>query len=407
MKRFTIIALLLTAVLFTFICCGDFDQPTGVGKDAGRTIIDPATQLITGGFPPLSDDFESGLDTGVWYLELVNGAQWMHKTEPGNGYIHAPSQYPYAVGNRTTDILTHEEGFDDFTLTWDMRFLNQGFHRDRRIIFFRTDNASTPHGYWIHMAVGYPYGPTHWLVVQKFNTDNTTEDLSLRIEPSFELNKWFSFKLEANANTFKLKIWVKGNPEPSFWAVEATDPASTFSNGRIGFGNYWACNTDVDNVCISPLTLEVYLDIKPGSCPNPFNTTPFDKGNIVESKPTKGGVLPAAILGCADFDVHDIDVTSLLLEGVQVSKSSYEDVAAPLLNGDECECTTDGPDEYTDLVLKFSKPEIYAALGPVSEGDIVVLTLTGTLLDGTDISGSDCVRIIANNLKPKEEDKIE
>jgi hypothetical protein len=50
-------------------------------------------------------------------------------------------------------------------------------------------------------------------------------------------------------------------------------------------------------------TLAVEFDIKPQSCPNPFNTK-------------SQGVLPAAILGTEGFDVSMVDPASLLLEGV-------------------------------------------------------------------------------------------
>ena len=56
-----------------------------------------------------------------------------------------------------------------------------------------------------------------------------------------------------------------------------------------------------------------------------------------------------------------------------------------------------GPDGFTDLSLKFDTREIVAALGAVSDGDIVVLHLTGKLKDefgGTPISGQDVVLII-------------
>jgi hypothetical protein len=64
--------------------------------------------------------------------------------------------------------------------------------------------------------------------------------------------------------------------------------------------------------------------------------------------------------------------------------------------GGECECTVAGADGFTDLTLKFRRSEIAAALGPVSDGESVVLTLTGERFDGTPVVASDCVRIIRN-----------
>jgi hypothetical protein len=95
---------------------------------------------------------------------------------------------------------------------------------------------------------------------------------------------------------------------------------------------------------------EYHLDIHPQSCPNPLNGS---------SK----GVMPAALLGTEDFDVNDIDVSTLLLEGVAPIRWSIEDVATPVLNGDACECTTEGPDGFSDLTLKFKTQEIVQATG--------------------------------------------
>jgi hypothetical protein len=137
---------------------------------------------------------------------------------------------------------------------------------------------------------------------------------------------------------------------------------------------------------------EVAINIKPGSYPNPLNIK--DKG-----------VLPVAVLGSEDFDVFNIDPASIRLEGVAPIRSSYEDVATPVNNDAEvCECTTEGPDGYLDLTLKFKTQEIIAALGEVNDGDLLELILTGALtevVDGTPIEGSDCVVIIAKDGKEK------
>ena len=70
------------------------------------------------------------------------------------------------------------------------------------------------------------------------------------------------------------------------------------------------------------------------------------------------------------------------------------------IGGDPClNCTEDGPDGELDLVLKFDKEAVVAFLGAVNDGDCVELTLTGKLLDGTPISGSDHV-LIRKKSKP-------
>jgi hypothetical protein len=130
----------------------------------------------------------------------------------------------------------------------------------------------------------------------------------------------------------------------------------------------------------------VEIDIKPRSCPNPLN---------VKSK----GVLSVAILGSEDFDVYTIDPASIFLNGVPTIRSSLEDVATPLSDANECECSTEGPDGYLDLTLKFETQKIVEAIGEVDHGDELVLELTGVLSDETLIEGSDCV-IIRGKHKP-------
>jgi hypothetical protein len=125
--------------------------------------------------------------------------------------------------------------------------------------------------------------------------------------------------------------------------------------------------------------LIIEVDIKPTSCPNPLNLN-------------SRGVLPVAILGTPDFDVYDIDVGSLRLEGVPPIRSGYEDVATPLF--DTCDCTTEGPDGLMDLTLKFSTQEIVASLDDVSGGEELELRLTGVTVDGIPFEGIDCVIIV-------------
>ena len=143
-----------------------------------------------------------------------------------------------------------------------------------------------------------------------------------------------------------------------------------------------------------PLT--AVLDIKPGSCPNPFNIKWLEMAQNGNGNPKKGGVLPAAIIGDADIDVSEIDVSTLRMGGLVPLRSSYEDVGGPA--GDaQCECTTDGPDGVMDLTLKFSRMEVAGLLGSVHDGDVVSLEITGYMNDGSSIEGSDCILVGSKN----------
>ena len=135
------------------------------------------------------------------------------------------------------------------------------------------------------------------------------------------------------------------------------------------------------NVC-DPI--EVPLDIKPTSCPNPL---------LIKDL----GDLPVAILGTSSFNVADIDRATIRLEGVAPIGNSIKDVATPFapFTGKVTakDCTTAGPDGIKDLMLKFKTTAIVKALGPVNDKTVRVLHLTGKLNDGTPILGEDVMLI--------------
>jgi len=147
----------------------------------------------------------------------------------------------------------------------------------------------------------------------------------------------------------------------------------------------------VDMGAYEEALFRVAIDIKPGSCPNPLNVD-------------TGDVLPVAILGSGDFDVNAVDISSIRLAGVAPIRSSYEDVATPVSDGNECDCTTAGPDGYTDLSLKFKTWEVVEELlttqGEPVDGEVLVLTLTGVLPDRA-IIGADCVVVVGKVPKPR------
>ncbi len=121
------------------------------------------------------------------------------------------------------------------------------------------------------------------------------------------------------------------------------------------------------------------IDIKPGSYPNCFNVNGH-------------GVIPVAILGAEDFDVTQIDVSTLSFGGLAVRlkgkdrpQCSYEDVSGDFTFP---EGATDG---YLDLVCQFEDDDTFVVVGEDTA------TVTGNLLpefDGLAFTGSDeiCLR---------------
>jgi hypothetical protein len=184
--------------------------------------------------------------------------------------------------------------------------------------------------------------------------------------------------------------WISNFATGTDFRVEdlACDPLTYAPNESLivkdsNFGEYQAFEVE-PGTCLLP-KLQVPVDIKPRSCPNPMN---------VKSK----GVLPVAILGTADFDVSEVDPSTVTLEGVSPLRWNYEDVAAPFepyVGKEESDdCTTAGPDGFMDLTLKFDTEELVAALDPEPvDGETRVLSLDGELSDGREFRGEDVVVI--------------
>ncbi len=208
-------------------------------------------------------------------------------------------------------------------------------------------------------------------------------------------NTTYYVRFEKNEDTLKLSIFsdpdrtthIPGSPK----AVTTNLVDTTFNyfyavTGYLHSPQNWEWTTGwIDNIYVrtEQQVAVCLIDIKPQSCPNRIN---------VKSK----GVLPAAVLGTEDFAVTNIDPASIRLEGVAPMRSKVEDVSAPVWDPQyDCECATEGEDGFDDLVLKFDNQEIVGTLGDVTDGEVLELTLTGKLTDGTPIQGKDCIVVIS------------
>jgi len=180
------------------------------------------------------------------------------------------------------------------------------------------------------------------------------------------------------------------------WPLPTGCPAGYWVTGTLGdyTGDY------------PPCTIEVDVDIKGGSCPNPFN--PKSKGSV-----------PVAILGSVEF-LDTIDPTTITLMGVPaLDEGVYEDSTQPGEYTADCyDCfDADDPDNFNcdydpvaeeftaycgdgipELVVKFDTQELataIAAAGGAVKGACLELLLEGTLYDGvTPIEGSDSVVVL-------------
>lgn len=188
-------------------------------------------------------------------------------------------------------------------------------------------------------------------------------------------------------------------PTNNYWDTD-TYTVTDLSDDSVTLGILSSndCLTWVAQVLSVEVDTSVYVDIKPGSCPNPFNAK------------SKGSV-PVAIVGTADFDVTDVDPTTITLNGVPALEE-YELIDSTEPNDgdpedcfdcfdaeDNFNCDLDGDtiddaycgDGYMDLVVKFDTEALAAAIGTVPRDTCVVLTLTGLTNGGVPISGSDSV----------------
>ena len=144
-------------------------------------------------------------------------------------------------------------------------------------------------------------------------------------------------------------------------------------------------DTDFVQVTLELCLIEVTVDIKPGSDPNSVNLN----GN---------GVVPIGIFGAAGFDVHDIDVATVLA-GVDSNDDGVVDPdgAAPVHTGHIEDLDGDGLD---DVVFHFREHQLGIQIDTPGN-TIVPILITGQLTDGTDWAGTDVVRITPNNDKSR------
>jgi len=122
----------------------------------------------------------------------------------------------------------------------------------------------------------------------------------------------------------------------------------------------WITDTGVFNVMIPYPTIEVDIDIKPGSDPNSIN---------LKSK----GVVPVAVLTTNDFDASTVDPDTVEFAGAEPVRWTMEDV--------------DG-DGDMDMLFHFKTQELNL------DEDSTEAILTGATLDGTSIEGTDTVNIV-------------
>lgn len=151
------------------------------------------------------------------------------------------------------------------------------------------------------------------------------------------------------------------------------------------------------------LELELPMDIGPRKCPNRLDRR-------------WNGFLKVALLGTDEFDVSEVDLSTLAIgraDGVGGSVEPclgrpgpaprYRDVTTP--PAEPCECEVLPRDGIIDLSLVFPACRLVRdlELNELPHGEFVELVLSGALLDGTPFVARDCLAVTG---RPKWHDRI-
>jgi len=379
------------------IPAGDYDYSTAHDANDAGVVALYATEALVG--PDVNDTY-------VW--DAVNGFTMLpHLSWNDEATI------PYEIGNNGWVAGTSMNGYDQHAVYWD----ENGNIHDLGML------NGMPSKAWGLNDHGQVVGQTTVFNSDAWIWDETNGMVQLQdygyIAVAYDINNngWI-------VGYADVEPW---DPKPVVW-----DPDGNIYNLQelLGYDEYYfygdswfissindknevyataysmtTGNQTVVVIALPPEPVELPLDIKPGSCPNPLNI----KGN---------GKLPVAILGTEDFDVMDIDPNSITIAradgemgsaGVNVKPNgllhfSYEDVGTPY-DGDPCGCHEMGGDGYMDLSIKFNTQDLVAALALDTEMNDTELELvvSGTFMNGLSFETTgafearDCLLIKGNN----------
>lgn len=148
--------------------------------------------------------------------------------------------------------------------------------------------------------------------------------------------------------------------------VVAGGGESIFGGTLYGWGT-WSFG-EIAVLCETPASIQVQIDIKPGTDPNPINQG-------------ANGVIPVAILTTPDFDATRVDPATVVLNGATVAvRGKSEKLLARMED-------VDG-DADADLLCQVDT-ECWAEI--LEDGYV---TLTGSTSDGIEIVGQDWVVVV-------------
>jgi YD repeat-containing protein len=190
------------------------------------------------GEPPFYEDFDDN---------LISADDWMSIGNPWNetgGALETTSTSP----DIQSYILTNNK-YSNFDATFDMNIVTAGGNQDMRSFCFRIKKDEDQ-----NIIGGYE------LLCRYY--DNQEKQLQLhRLGPEgirlteirpypFVTNIWYKFRIKAEGDNIKIKIWT-GDTEPVSWDIDITD--DYYSSGSLGFKNYRQSVAQFDNLCVIPI----------------------------------------------------------------------------------------------------------------------------------------------------------
>lgn len=193
--------------------------------------------------------------------------------------------------------------------------------------------------------------------------------------------------------------WTITEPNPDRYYIstnngEGITPRSYYNGETVSIqvdtttaGKWWytICAIDSsenlawDEVIVTVIE-KVSIDIKPGSCLN-----------LVRAN--SKGALPVAIIGREDFDVTQVDMSTITISAnggsvEPMPRHFYRDVTTPF----EYDRHGIVPDGIMDLTINFEMEKVIAILG--GQTGNVQFTVSGALYDGTLFEGTDSIQIL-------------
>jgi hypothetical protein len=241
--------------------------------------------------------------------------------------------YPQGIHINPTQAFVHSGSYAAYMVS--------GWQENNGDLVYRVVTRSTKVSFWYLLAVGTLDGHQGYYY---FSIDGDTQ-LGGRV-PAVRYN---------DGGTGWLYAEVTG----------LSDTVHTFEWRLVDKDYYTSSWFFWDDVTFSPLRVDI--DIKPGSDPNAINLG-------------SEGVIPVAILGSDLFDVHDINQESLMFEGNEARRKGKKEKIGAFEDVNE--------DGFVDMVVQFATSEL-----ELSETDTEA-TLTGILLDGTTMEGTDSIVIV-------------